>query len=59
MARAIFSSSRLGGFSMEMLAGLKREDFVEVMTKPRPVHRLINVMPDTVHAAVQRIWTRY
>jgi endonuclease III len=52
-------SERLGGFSIEVLAGLSQEEVTDLISRPEPLHYMFNVMSVNFHLAVQRIASRY
>jgi len=52
-------SEKLDGFSMQVLRMLSREEVSHLMTKPEPLHWLVNQMSSFFHSAVQRIENQY
>ncbi len=52
-------SEKIGGFSMQALGALSREDVNRLMREPEPLHRFVDTMAENFHSAVQRIKTDY
>ena len=52
-------SQKIGGFSMEKLKALSREDVHRHMREPEPLHRFVDTMADHFYSAVQRIKNNY
>jgi len=52
-------SEKIGGFSIEVLSALSREDVNRLMREPEPLHRFVDTMADHFHSAVQRIRSNY
>lgn len=52
-------SEKLGGFSIEMLAGLSRANLIDLMSKPESLHRFPDTMAGIFYSAVQRICNDY
>jgi endonuclease III len=52
-------SEKLGGFTMQALCQLKREDVSRLMSQPEPLHRFGDMMSGFFHSAVQRITAGY
>lgn len=52
-------SERLGGFSMQKLAGLSREEISGLMAQPEPLHRFVDTMSKLFYSAVQRLAKQY
>lgn len=50
---------KIGGFSVEKLSALTREDVNRIMREPEPLHRFVDKMADCFYAAVQRIKNTY
>lgn len=48
-----------GDFSIAKLAGLSVDDVRELMSKPEPLHRFVDIMSLIFHAAVRRIVNDY
>jgi endonuclease III len=51
-------SQKIGGFSMEALSALSREDICKLMSNP-PLHRFVEMMSECFYKAVQRIAGQY
>ena len=52
-------SKKIGGFSMELLSKLSREDVFRLMNAPKPLHRFVDKMAYYFYSAVQRIKNKY
>jgi len=52
-------SKKIGGFSMQKLSELSRQDVNRLMREPEPLHRFVDTMADHFYAAVQRIKNDY
>lgn len=52
-------SEKLGNFSFDTLTRLSRGKINDLMTRPKPLHRLHNDMSKYFHSAVQRIANHY
>lgn len=52
-------SEQLGGFSMQMLGALSRDEVKSLMTSPESLHRFAAKMSGLFHAAVRRIISDY
>lgn len=52
-------SEKIGGFAMQMLLQLSRDDVIRLMTKTEPLHRFAEKMAGFFHSAVNRIDARY
>lgn len=52
-------SEEIGGFSMDLLRGLSREDVHRLMSEPVPLHRFVDKMTGYFYSAVQRIKDKY
>lgn len=52
-------SQKIGGFSVERLSALTREDVNRIMREPEPLHRFVDKMADYFYATVQRIKNTY
>ena len=52
-------SQKIGGFSMEKLNALSREDVHRLMREPALLHRFAGTMADHFYSAVQRIKNNY
>ena len=52
-------SEKIGGFSMDLLSGLSREDVYRLMSEPEPLHRFVDKMADHFYSAVQLIKNNY
>ena len=50
---------KIGGFSMELLSGLSREDVYRLMSEPEPLHRFVDKMANHFYSAVQLIKNNY
>lgn len=52
-------SQMIGGFSVADLSALSPENINQMMKKPEPLHRFVDMMADYFYLAVQRIETVY
>lgn len=52
-------SEKIGGFSMQTLSSLSREDVNRLFREPESLHRLVDTMAHYFYLAVQRIWNNY
>jgi endonuclease III len=52
-------SEKIGGFSINRLQGLSKEDIRQLMSKPEPLHRFVDKMADHFYSAVRRINNQY
>lgn len=52
-------SLKLGDFSFATLRKLSLREIRKLLTKPEPLHRFTDIMPQVFHAAVQHIATEY
>ncbi|MEW6620348.1 MAG: iron-sulfur cluster loop [bacterium] len=52
-------SQKIGGFSVQRMSELSRQDVKRLMREPEPLHRFVDTMTDHFYSAVQRIKNDY